>query len=250
NVPGVAAVQTLSNGSYDFSNIAAGTYQIQVLPPSNATVGILTPGSAGGTAGSDEIQMTLGASQNATDYNFAILGAVPNQTALATTAAPVDAAAPSGYTIVANQSQVNVANASDTGFTFTGAEVGTTYNYTVSSSGGGTAVTGSGSVTSATQDVSGINVSTLLDGTLTYSVTLTDTSGDIGTAATATATLDTVVPAGYTITADQPVINTATLADCGFTLNNATTDTTYDYTITSTGGGTAVTGSGSVTSAT
>ena len=68
-----------------------------------------------------------------------------------------------------------------TGFTFAGATTGTTYNYTITSSGAAAAsVTGSGSVTSATQDVSGIDVSRCPDGTLTYSVTLTDALGNTG----------------------------------------------------------------------
>ena len=67
-------------------------------------------------------------------------------------------------------------------------------------------MTGSGSVTSATQDITGINVSSLSNGTLTFSVTLTDAAGNTGAAATATATLDTAVPSGYTIAADQATI--------------------------------------------
>ena len=102
--------------------------------------------------------------------------------------------APSGYTIAAVPAAVNATTATAAGFTFAGAELGTTYNYTVTSSGGGTAVTGSGSVTSATQDVTGINVSSLPDGTLTFSVTLDRRGRQRGTAATATATLDTDGP--------------------------------------------------------
>ena len=74
DVAGVGPLQTLSNGSYSFNGLSAGTYQIQILPSANVSVGTLTPGLAGGTAGADEIQVTLAAGQNATDYNFAILG--------------------------------------------------------------------------------------------------------------------------------------------------------------------------------
>ena len=56
-------------------------------------------------------------------------------------------------------------------------------------------MTGSGSVTSATQDITGINVSSLPDGTLTYSVTLTDVAGNTGAAATATASSTRPLPA-------------------------------------------------------
>ena len=49
---------------------------------------------------------------------------------------------------------------------------------------------GSGQITSATQQVTGINVSSLPDGILTYSVTLTDAASLVGDPATTTATLD------------------------------------------------------------
>ena len=51
---------------------------MQISPSSRLVVGNLSPGSAGGTAGSNEIQFALAAGQAATDYNFAILGANPN----------------------------------------------------------------------------------------------------------------------------------------------------------------------------
>ncbi len=82
SVSGVGPVQTNSDGSYSFSNLAAGTYQVQIEPSSKLAVGKLSPGSAGGTAGNDEIQVTLAAGQSATDYNFAILGAQTNEISL------------------------------------------------------------------------------------------------------------------------------------------------------------------------
>ena len=63
--------------------------------------------------------------------------------------------------------------------------------------------TGSGSVASPTQDVTGINVSALPDGTLDFSVTLTNADGNTGNAATTSTTLDKTAPGGYTITANQ-----------------------------------------------
>ena len=73
-VAGVGTVQTSADGAYSFTGLAAGAYQIQILPPSSVDVGVLSPGTAGGAAGHDEIQVTLSPGQNATDYNFAILG--------------------------------------------------------------------------------------------------------------------------------------------------------------------------------
>ena len=147
--------------------------------------------------------------------------------------------APSGYSIAADQSEYNATTATSAGFTFANAEMGATYTYTINSAGGGTAVTGSGTVTSATQDVTGINVSSLPDGTLTFSVTLTDAAGNVGAAATATATLDRTAPSGYTIAADQQTFNATSAASAGFTFANAEIGTTYSYTVTSDGGGTA-----------
>ena len=69
---------TGADGSYSFTGVAAGTYQVQITPSPRLMVGTLSPGSAGGTAGTDEIQLTLTAGQAATDYNFAILGANPS----------------------------------------------------------------------------------------------------------------------------------------------------------------------------
>ncbi|RUA33810.1 MAG: hypothetical protein DSY77_08365, partial [Bacteroidetes bacterium] len=75
-----------------------------------------------------------------------------------------DAAPPSGYSASIDQSPINASNESSASFTFAGAEVGTTYNYTFSSSGGGTNVTGSGTITTTTDQISGIDLSGLGDG--------------------------------------------------------------------------------------
>ena len=107
-------------------------------------------------------------------YSITLTDVAGNVGLAATATAQLDRVVPSGYTIGANTFTVNLAAAANTGFTFSGATTGTTYNYTVASSGGGTAVSGSGSVTSATQQVTGVNVSSLHNGTLTFSVTLTN----------------------------------------------------------------------------
>jgi cyclophilin family peptidyl-prolyl cis-trans isomerase len=160
------------------------------------------------------------------------------------------AAGPAGYSIAANDSLINAAEAASTGFTFTGATVGSTYKYTVSSSGGSATVTGTGTITSATQAITGINVSSLLDGTLTYSVTLTDKTGSVGTVVNATATLDKSVPTNYSIMANDPFLNATKAASTGFTFAGAEIGATYAYTITSSGGTATVTGTGTITSAT
>jgi large repetitive protein len=157
--------------------------------------------------------------------------------------------APSGYSITANQITLNSTTAASAGFAFTNAEVGATYAYSISSSGGGTPVTGGGAVTSATQNVAGINVSSLTDGTLTFSVTLTNGVG-AGQPASATNTLDRVAPSGYSITADQTELSSTTATSAGFTFAGAEVGATYDYIVSSNGGGTPITGSGIITSVT
>ncbi len=173
---------------------------------------------------------------------------------LAATATVTVVLTPMNYTIAADDSLINASEAAATSFTFAAAETGTTYNYTVTSSGGSASdpVTGTGTVTTATQQVTGVNVSTLPDGTLTYSATLTNAAGNSGIAATATAKLDKTAPSGYTIAADQAQINAAAATATSFTFAGAEVGATYNYTVTSSGGsGSApVAGTGTVTTAT
>jgi cyclophilin family peptidyl-prolyl cis-trans isomerase len=157
---------------------------------------------------------------------------------------------PSNYTIVANNALINAANTRATGFTFTGAEVGATYAYTVTSDGGDGSVTGNGTISSASQSVTDIDVSSLPDGTLTFSVTLTDTVGNVGDPATATAFLDKTTPANYGIVPDDDPINATTASATGFTLTDAEVGTTYRYSVSSLDSEEVVSGTGLVTSTT
>ena len=157
--------------------------------------------------------------------------------------------APSNYTITAIDPVITSATVDSTGFTFAGAETGTTYVYTIASSGGGS-LSSSGSVISATQSVTGLNLSSLNDGTITYNVTLTDPVGQESTAATASATLIVRRLVGYSISASPAVVNAAGIDSAGFIFAGATanTNTTYQFTVTSSNGGVPVTGGGPVTS--
>jgi hypothetical protein len=105
----------------------------------------------------------------------------------------VDVTAPTGFTVGftgLDTPSFNAVTAPNGFFDFTGAETGTTYNYSFTSDAGGSPVTGSGTVTSAGQNISPIDLSGLPDGTLTLSVTLTDAAGNVSTPQTATAALD------------------------------------------------------------
>ena len=96
----------------------------------------------------------------------------------------IDLLAPAGYSASIVQERINATNQAAMSFVFAGAEVGSSYNYSVSD--GTNSVTGSGTVSSATQQVTGINVTALAEGTLQLSVSLTDTLGNVGAAATDT----------------------------------------------------------------
>lgn len=99
----------------------------------------------------------------------------------------VDGVAPSGYTVTIDQDPIEASNESEVSFTFTGAEVGANFNYTFSSSGGGTNVSGSGTIISTTDQIAGIDLSGLEGGTVTLSVDLVDDAGNTGNPVTATA---------------------------------------------------------------
>ncbi len=119
-----------------------------------------------------------------------------------------------------------------------GAETGTALAYTISSSAGGTPVTGNvANVASATEIVSGIDVSGLNDGTLTVSVTLTDDSANEGTAATKTVAFDKTSPTGYSVSTFTLDGDNAT-----FTMASAEIGVALAYTITTSGGAESVSG--------
>ncbi|WP_169724996.1 MBG domain-containing protein [Algoriphagus terrigena] len=123
-----------------------------------------------------------------------------------------DFEAPSGYTVAIDQAQIDDANAAAASFTFADAEVGATYDYTFSSDGGGTDVTGSGTVATLTDQITSINLSGLGGGTVTLSVTLTDPSGNTG--AVATDTKQRIVNAAPVATAPTaPSVSEDTSAD-------------------------------------
>ena len=104
-----------------------------------------------------------------------------------------DNTAPTGFTITISDALIAASETATTKFTFAGAEVGATYNYTVSSNNGGTNVTGTGTIATATDQITINNLSGLNDGTLTLSVTLTDGSSNTSTAQTATTVLKSVI---------------------------------------------------------
>jgi hypothetical protein len=82
-VAGKSPIQSNADGSYSFSGLAAGTYQVQETPPPQYVDGKDTVGSLGGTmtqtAGQgDQFQVPIGSGQAGTAYNFGIQGLQPD----------------------------------------------------------------------------------------------------------------------------------------------------------------------------
>ncbi len=112
-----------------------------------------------------------------------------------------DGAGPGGHTVSIDQDPIYSGNDEAVSFTFTDAEVGSTYSYSFSSSADGNTatVTGSGTVASADETIGGaIDISALGDGTITLSVVLTDDQTNAGAAVTDTKTKDATPPTAPT----------------------------------------------------
>ena len=212
---------------------------------------VTSDGGAGSVTGSGTIastaQVVSGLPDGTLTFSVTLTDAAGNEGAAATAAATLDQNVPVGYSITADDDLISAAEAATTSITFAGAEVGTTYDYIVTSSGGGGEVTGTGIITSADEQLMGIDVSNLSDGWLTFSVTLTDAGGKTGAPVTATARLDTTAPVGYTVTPDDDPIDADTATDTGFMIVDAEPFTAYSFTITSSGGGGSVNGTGTTT---
>jgi methionine-rich copper-binding protein CopC len=163
-----------------------------------------------------------------------------------------DTTAPAGYSVSFDQAAVNASNEAAVSFTFAAAEVGATYDYSIDDTNGGTAaVTGTGTIATATDTIAGIDVSSLDDDTLTLTVYLTDDASNQGADVTDTVTKDTVTPTGYSVAIDQALVNSGNETAVSFTFAAAEVGATYNYSIDDTNGGTAaVTGSGTTVSAT
>nr|WP_156478466.1 Ig-like domain-containing protein [Vibrio cidicii] len=135
----------------------------------------------------------------------------------------VDTQTPTGHSVALNDTTYNASEASSASFTFSGAESGSAFNYVLSSNGGGTDVTGSGSISTADQLVSIGDISSLNDGTLNLSVTVTDDAGNAAAPVLATATLDTTQPT-VSINSDKSALKAGETATLTFTLSESSSD--------------------------
>ncbi|WP_034888919.1 HYR domain-containing protein [Gillisia sp. Hel_I_29] len=121
-----------------------------------------------------------------TTNTFEVTDASGNKSTCSFDVVVKDVEAPKGYTVSIDQADIDDTNETAVSFTFAAAEVGTTYNYTFSSENGGTDVSGTGTISTATDQITGIDLSRLEDGTIMLSVTLTDEAENEGIAVTDT----------------------------------------------------------------
>ncbi len=136
--------------------------------------------------------------------------------------ARLDKTPPTGYTIAIDQSLINAGNDDAISFTFAGAEIDATYNYTISTSGGTETVTGSETIASATDQITGIDLSGLSDGTITLEATLTDPAGNSGPTVTDTESKDSAIPTA-SIAIGDPELSIGETTEITITFSEAIT---------------------------
>ena len=159
---------------------------------------------------------------------------------------------PAGYTVIINNDPINSANQNNVSFTFSNAPTFlTSFDYTFTSDGDGNvaSVSGSGAVLTQNRTVSNINLSGLPDGLVTLTVTISNILGTEGAPTTDTAIKLTTIPSGYSVSINQDPIDQTNENTVGFTFSGAEVNAGYQYTFSSDGGGTNVTGSGTISSA-
>ena len=236
--------------SFTFASAEVGTDYNYSIDDTNGATSAITGSGTIATA-TDQISGidVSGLDDDTLTLTLYLTDSVGNQGSYTTDTVTKETAVPSGYSVSFDQDPITSANDTGVSFTFTSAEVGTDYAYSISD--GSNQVTGSGTIATATDQISGIDVSGLSDGTLTLSVTLTDTAGNEGTAATDSATKEATPPAGYSVSFDQGSVIASNETAISFTFASAEVGTTYNYSIDDTNGGTsAITGSGTIATAT
>jgi hypothetical protein len=126
----------------------------------------------------------------------AVLSFVPLEVDLGGTLRPADLDPPEGHGVAfgAGFEVVNAANAGAVTVVISGAEVAASYALSVSSAGGGAAVTRTGTIAAAETVLADLDLAGLDDGVLTASLVLTDSAGNPAAAVSAMAGKDTRAP--------------------------------------------------------
>jgi DNA-binding protein Fis len=263
NAPTLSAVTMASNNSNTAYAKVGHIITLSITASADlATPTVTIAGSEANVSGSDAswsatYEMVSGDSEGSVSFSVAFSDAPGNAGTTVTavtsgSAVTFDKTVPTFTSVSIDQSYINDSNKAAMSFTFAAAETGTTYTYSVDDTNGGTtAVTGTGSVSTATDTVSGINVTSLDDDTLTLTVYITDSAGNQSTSKTDTVTKDVVAPSGYSVSINQDPINDSNETALSFSFTSAVVGTTYNYSIDDTNGSTtAIAGSGSISTAT
>ncbi|WP_462173742.1 tandem-95 repeat protein [Pseudoalteromonas xiamenensis] len=104
-----------------------------------------------------------------------------NNSSAATKTIALDNVAPTGHSVNIDQTAITKTNETALSFTFASAEIGTTFTYKIKDGTSTISSSSSQTITSATQQVTGIDVTNLNEGTLTLEVIVTDSFGNDAT---------------------------------------------------------------------
>jgi len=242
-------VSAAEAGSLTISGTASGledgrSVSVVVTDSTTATV----PGSANVSSNAWSLVLDVSSlSHGALSLTADATDTAGNPVVQASTSLDLDLNAPAGYGVSFDQDPVNSSNETAVSFTFASAEVGAQYDYTISSTGGGSPVTGSGTIASASDQITGLDLSGLTDGTLTLSVTLTDSAGQVGSAASDTAAKDTSRP---TVTLAGPTTAQSSAFAVTLTFSGSVTGLAVEDLTVDGGVASALTGSGAAYSVT
>lgn len=159
---------------------------------------------------------------------------------------------PSNYSVAWVDTVINDANKDAAEFDILGGVVDDDFAYVITSSGGGTPVTDTGTIAADPEQLTGIDLTGLNDGVLTLEVVITDQLGEEGNPVQDTITKDVVAPAGYSVTITSDPVESGVNDDAfAFDFADAEVGATYAYSIDSDGGPAApVTGGGTIATAT
>ncbi|BDD12201.1 hypothetical protein FUAX_46330 (plasmid) [Fulvitalea axinellae] len=234
------SVTPISNSSFAYGSSSYSVDGFDPTPSKNTSGGTFTatPSGLSINPNTGAIDVSLSTPKEYT-VKYTTAGSCPSFTTKQVTVTP-DVTAPAGYLATIDQAYVNSTNQSAISFTFANAEPGSTYEYTITSDGGGTPVTNNGVIATATDQITGINLSGLGDGTLKLTVTLTDAASNKGMPSIFLRTKDTVAPSGYSVSIDQDYFNNPVHSSLTYSFSGAEVGATYEISVTSDGAGSPV----------
>lgn len=221
---------TITYTDADTVTLAAGDITLNTTGDATGSVAVSGTGTTerivtlSSITGNGTIGISLAAGTASDNAGNTALAAGPSATF------QVDNQAPSGYVATFNQNPINLDNQDMISISFAGTEVGATAFYTISSSGGGTPITGSELVPATSGTTPNIDLSSLPDGAILLAFHLIDLAGNIGADAFDSALKDTEAPtvvitsmaSNPTITSPIPVTFTFSESVVGFAMDDLT----------------------------